>query len=169
MSAIFSPCGRYRYTLSRELPDGTPGRTLLMLMLNPSTADAAQNDPTITRCIGLARREGCGRLLVGNMYALRSTDPKGLWKVQNPVGSENDYHIKSMLLQASIVVCAWGNHCKPQRFRDLLASFSRFPLLPRPPAMNCLGINTNGAPKHPLYLRSDAVIVPWDSARWLND
>ncbi len=163
---MFSPCGQYRYTLSRELPDGTPGRTLMMLMLNPSTADATVNDPTITRCIGLARREGFGRLLVGNMYALRSTDPQGLWRVVNPVGPDNHYHIKSMLLQASRVVCAWGNHCKPQRFRDLIASFDRFPKLSAPPRFHCLGANANGAPKHPLYLRQDVPIIPWDSARW---
>lgn len=138
----------------------------MMLMLNPSTADATLNDPTITRCIGLARREGFGRLVVGNMYALRSTDPKGLWRVADPVGPENDYHIKAMLLQSSMVICAWGNHCKPQRFWDLIASFELFPQLPTQSRFHCLGTNASGAPKHPLYLRADTAIVPWDPGKW---
>ena len=74
MSAIISPCGRYRYRLDRRWGDG---RTMGFIMLNPSTADAENDDPTIRRCIGFAKREGCDAIAVVNLYALREGRPEG--------------------------------------------------------------------------------------------
>ena len=74
--AHFSPCERYRYRLWRCW-DASKWK-LAIIGLNPSTATHEEDDPTIRRCIGFAKRDGYGGLLMLNLFALRSTDPKGL-------------------------------------------------------------------------------------------
>src|SRR5437588_2477108 len=86
-SAVFSPDGRYRYLLTRRL--GRSRRVATFIMLNPSTADAINNDPTIRKCVGFARRWGCGLLQVVNLFALRATEPRVLRAAADPVGPEN--------------------------------------------------------------------------------
>ena len=85
--AVFSPCQRFRYTLMREWSDGPK---LMFEMCNPSKATAEISDPTVTRCIGHAKRLGFGGLWVGNIFALRSTDPDLLYEVEDPIGPENE-------------------------------------------------------------------------------
>ena len=95
MSAIISPCGRYRYVLKRNLPQAIRWvKPCLFVMLNPSVADAELDDPTIRRCIGFAKREGCTELTVVNLFAYRSTDPEGLLiQTRDPIGDMNDAYI----------------------------------------------------------------------------
>jgi hypothetical protein len=155
--ARFSPSGRYRYTLSREL--GAGHGVVAFLMLNPSTATETENDPTIRRCIGFARAWGYRRLEVLNLFALRSTDPAGLLEVE-PVGPENDAAIAEIARAADRVVCAWGTHSGGvhkllvDRERRVLELLSGVPL-------SCLATAQDGRPRHPLYLRSDLKPVPW--------
>jgi len=111
-SAVISPCGLYRYRLSRQWTE--PSYSLAFVMLNPSTADAEVDDPTIRRCIGFARREGYGGIEVVNLYAFRATSPDDLWKAKDPCGPENEGHLIS-IARASVgygtpIVCAWGAH-----------------------------------------------------------
>lgn len=90
-SAEISPCGQYRYKLMRSILQVVGwDKPALFIMLNPSTADADIDDPTVRRCIGFAKREMCSSLTVVNLYALRATDPRQLMKHQNPVGPLND-------------------------------------------------------------------------------
>ena len=97
MTAILSPCGRYRYRLERDLGAiGAMRGSVAFVMLNPSTADATTGDPTIRRCIGYARAWSYAKLIVGNAYAWRSTDPAGLWTADDPVGPENDQHLEQI-------------------------------------------------------------------------
>ena len=96
--AVLSPCGTWRYELPREWGNGN---RLVVVMLNPSTADAEKDDPTIRRVIGFAKSHGFGNLLVLNIFALRSTDPDGLRVAQDPVGPDNDAHIHEALLDPS--------------------------------------------------------------------
>jgi len=146
-TAEFSHCGRYRYALKRRWSDDP---ACMFLMLNPSTADANLPDPTITRCIGFAQRWGYGALLVGNIFALRSTDPKGL-RTLWPVGPLNNQWILKMAEESAIVVAAWGNHGTLfGRSGQVEILMSHFDLM-------CLGVTSSGEPKHPLYLRSDLV------------
>jgi hypothetical protein len=151
--AIFSGCRTYRYQLHRHWDGGEEGR-ILWIMLNPSTADETNNDPTITRCIQFSKDWGYECLAIGNAYALRSTDPKGLKLVRDPVGEENDHHLFEMATFAHKVVVAWGNHAKADRVAQIRKLLAGTPLF-------CLGTNKNGMPKHPLYLRGDTPLQPW--------
>lgn len=97
--AVLSTCGRYRYRLTRTWSQNRPPATFIML--NPSTADAHEDDKTIRRCIGYARRWGLGGLVVVNLYGYRSTNPDELWKVEDPVGPDNDHHLRAVLADAA--------------------------------------------------------------------
>lgn len=151
--AVFSPCGKYRYTLERPLGILHHG-TVLWLMLNPSTADAKTNDATIRRCIGFSRLWEFGHMLVGNLYAWRSTDPAGLWTAPDPVGPDNDVHLVRLAQRADRIVCAWGSHAQGPRVRALLELLAGRQLF-------CLGTTVMGAPKHPVRLASDTALVPY--------
>jgi hypothetical protein len=144
MSVWYSPCQSWRYLLERDLGEGEG--TLNFVMLNPSTADAVRNDPTVTRCIGFARRWGFRRLLVTNLFALRSPVPRALRAAGDPVGPENDAYILRAARRADRVLCAWGTH-GPLRNREaeVLALLRDVPL-------EHLGLTRSGQPRHPLYL-----------------
>ena len=149
--ATWSPCKNYRYTLRREIGafGGRPnGRVVVFLMLNPSTADETVNDPTISRCIAFSQAWGFDELTIVNTYALRSTDPKGLWKVADPVGPENDAAILAACERADLVVCAWGKNAKSDRIGQL-----RRLLMGQASKLHALKLNNDGSPAHPLYLK----------------
>src|SRR5689334_19453129 len=109
-NAVISACGRYRYVLTRQVGPGS--RRATFVMLNPSTADATNDDPTIRRCIGFAREWGCGRLVVLNLFAFRATDPADLKRAIDPVGPENRDWFERTLRPPhdGPLVCAWGVH-----------------------------------------------------------
>ena len=155
--AIISPCGRYRYRLTRG-----EGRRLAFVMLNPSTADASQDDPTIRRCLAFAKREGYDGIDVANVYAWRATDPRELFAAGNPFG-DNDRHLICTALLHDVVVCAWGANVFPshaEHTRKILSE-SRNGHRPR---LVCLGTTKNGSPRHPLYVRGDTPLIDWPSA-----
>jgi hypothetical protein len=140
--ATISACGKYRYELWREWDSSLP--KLVFIMLNPSTADASKDDPTIRRCIGFAKREGCGSVSIINLFAYRSSDPKELIKVGDPFG-DNENFLKIFLYQDTRIIAAWGN----------IPKGLKMPVLEEV-EVECLGITKLGNPKHPLYLPSDA-------------
>ena len=150
MSAVISPCGNYRYLLQREWLIGYGAA--LFVMLNPSTADAAQDDPTIRRCVGFAKSWGCGMLEVVNLYAFRATKPVDMFAAIDPVGPANDSHIAAAAHRAKIIVAAWGASAKADRASAVLRNLSDH-------AVHALGVTNNGSPRHPLYLRSDARLI----------
>ena len=93
-TADFGDNGRYRYSLTRQWGDrGISGDGLLWVMLNPSTATADRNDPTLRKIIGFTKRLGNKRLRVVNLYGLVATKPADLYRAEDPVGPENDAHI----------------------------------------------------------------------------
>lgn len=153
-SATISPCGLYRYRLGRRWEaDGT---TLLFIMLNPSTADASVDDPTIRRCIGFGRKLGHRAIDVVNLFAFRSTQPRVLVTAQDPIGPDNNKHIFQAIGSASAVICAWGAfaYTKPELRRRARVVTTMVPT----DRTWALGITAQGAPAHPLYLRADAVL-----------
>lgn len=153
--AILSGCGTYRYFLRRQLvADSERPRIVTFCMLNPSTADATVDDPTIRRCMAFAERLNGTSLHVINLYALRATDPRELRTHPDPVGPANDRALKALSVYNGGVICAWGRHARPERIREALALFGTAQLW-------CLGVNKDGSPKHPLYLPGNAPLVPW--------
>lgn len=158
--AVISDCGLYRYTLHRPPEVRHPERsTAALVMLNPSTADATQDDPTIRRCRGFARAWGCAGLTVLNLYALRSPDPAALWKAVDPIGPENDDYLRRIAREYGDVVCAWGGNAKPDRVATFLRIMARAAA-----RLWCLGMTKDGSPRHPLYVRADQPLVPWTAA-----
>lgn len=167
MSATISPCGLYRYTLSRhwgwaDFPEdaraGYHGGDVLWVMLNPSTADAENNDPTINRCIAFSKAAGRYGLNVVNLYAFRATLPNTLWHVEDPIGPENDDHICAMAEASNLIICAWGKN-GPVTDRALHVRG----LLENRGPVHYLRLNKDGSPGHPLYL--PGALKP---ARWLQ-
>lgn len=114
-SAVFCPNECHRYLLTRTWDSGYG--TMLFVMLNPSTADANMDDPTIRRCMGFARREHFGGIEVVNLYAYRATDPRELNRASNVVGRENDQYILEAVERAGMVVAAWGGNVGPHSAR----------------------------------------------------
>ena len=166
-TAILSENGVYRYRLTIPIGDGPTlhGPQMLFVMLNPSTADAEQDDPTIRRCLGYARREGCSVLDVVNLFAYRATNPRELARgpqFPSPVGPENDRHIRDAASEAQIVVVAWGGSVprrpawsnRPREVFRMICQEGRCPyMLGRP--------TKEGQPKHPLYLPASAPLLPY--------
>lgn len=150
-TAEFSPCERYRYRLGRYWDNHlSPDESwVTFLMLNPSTADASIDDPTIRRCIGSGRDWGFRRVEIVNIFALRSTDPKNLRRVDDPVGPGNDAAILDACQGASLVVVAWGNHgMYLNRGNSVLGTLRSCGITTK-----AFGMTGKNQPLHPLYLR----------------
>ena len=151
--AAFSQDRVYRYRLWRAWPPAEYGveliGSLVVIGLNPSTADETEDDPTIRRCIGFAKRLGMARLEMLNLFAYRSTDPRELGRVDAPVGPYNDNAIREVCASSSLIVAAWGTR------GDLHGRDAEVVKLLQSRRVWCLGKTKNGHPKHPLYLRAD--------------
>ncbi|MGI0011840.1 MAG: DUF1643 domain-containing protein [Nitrososphaera sp.] len=139
-----------------SLSPSANGGLCLFVMLNPSTADKMKNDPTINRCIAYARAWGFGTLEVVNLFAFRSTDPGQLHEVDDPIGPENDRYILNRATLADCIVAAWGNHGALLGRSDQVRRFLA------PKAVQCLGLNKTGEPKHPLYVARDQGLIGLD-------
>lgn len=160
ISAEFSDDEKYRYTLTRRWSDGP---CVAFLMFNPSTATATSDDPTIRKCIGFAQRWKYGRLIILNLFAYRSPDPRAIRKLGlDAVGPDNGMWIIKSLETAKELICAWG--CAQHtveidaRVNALIQTIKtadyRFPI-------NCLGYRLDGHPRHPLMLRYDTPRIPF--------
>lgn len=173
--AHISKDGKYRYLLWREWRGGTPDNwrwfgatdgngtplgepeSCLFIMLNPSTADGTQDDPTIRRCVGFAKFWGYDRLEVVNLFAYRATDPRELMNLSldEAVGPENRERVFSAVSMAKMIVCAWGAH------GDYLGQDETLLGWIDPRERYCLGITKDGAPRHPLYLPLTSEPIPF--------
>jgi hypothetical protein len=151
-AAVISDCGQYRYLLSRQI--GLSDRVVTFIGLNPSTADATLDDPTIRRCIGFAKRRDAGLLVMVNLFGLRSTDPRALRGHAAPVGPDNDSWIDRAVSMADIAIAAWGNGGGLMGRSDAVRG--RFQQ-----RLEALAITKIGMPKHPLYVKADAETVPY--------
>lgn len=144
--AQFSECGQYRYSLWRRWDPEKPVATFVML--NPSTADAIDNDPTVERCQRRAEKMGYGGLRVANIFAYRSTDPQALYDHTEPIGEENDAAILEAAQDAGIVICAWGSHGNHLgRGAAVIKMLQEAGI-----ELHYLQLNKDGTPKHPLYV-----------------
>jgi hypothetical protein len=146
--AIFDITGTYRYSLWRIWSRNHP--RIAFIMLNPSSAGARYNDPTIRRCIQFARFWGFGALEVVNLFAYRTADPRVLSRVSDPLGPDNDHFLARAVEQAHTVIAAWG-----ARGALLKRDQAVLTLLARCARVYCLGLTKGGHPRHPLYVRND--------------
>lgn len=162
--AVISGCGKYRYQLTRTWDDQARRRAVF-IMLNPSTADERQDDPTIRRCMGFARAWDCGSLVVLNLFAIRATNPVVMLADNDPEGPDNWEHFRRFIddpedwitRERDIVVCAWGAHgAHRDQDKTVMGWLDRFAAHPQ-----CLGITKGGQPKHPLYIAANTPLQPY--------
>lgn len=165
--AIFSTCGKYRYALGRMWTPATHHdrtKVLVVIGLNPSTADERQDDPTIRRCISFAKAWGHHGLTMLNLFAFRATDPKDMKAAiangLDAYGGPAQEEALRVFTEKRRVLCAWGanvddrtlaGHAKP------VVAMVR--LLGR--ELVHLGLTDAGHPKHPLYLKGDLQPTRW--------
>ncbi len=153
--ADFSDDGLYRFTLLRQWNPELP--SIAFLCLNPSTATAEIPDPTVTRCVQFSKDWCFGRFWMLNLFAWRSTDPKGLLTTDDPIGSRNDQAIAETIAAVDVVCCAWGTHSG--KVRPLIAARVPQVLAMIPEAKRfCLKLNGDGQPGHPLFLKGDLTL-----------
>lgn len=161
-AASFSPCGSCRYSLDRWEGDRNQP-FVFWLGMNPSTADASVDDPTICREWGFTKRFGLNRMVKFNVSPYRATDPKNL--MLSPFEREyQDNLIKGLIIasQADIVVLAHG--VLPAMIKPWGETWYRG--LDQGGIMTrCLGTTKDGSPRHPLYLRKDALLIEF-SLNW---
>lgn len=144
--AIFSDCGRYRYLLRRTWDQAKP--RALFVMLNPSTANANRDDPTIRSCVRLVKALGYGSVEVVNLFGLISADPGELLKASDPIGPGNEHAVQAAVTRCAVVILAWG------AFQIAAERSQFFCEWIRAVQPQCFGKTKAGAPKHPLYIKT---------------
>jgi len=162
--AVLSADQKYRYLLGRcwddlsaeeeaALGTGSPWEVYaiptIFVMLNPSTADALKDDPTIRKCIGFARKSGRTRIVVANLFAWRASDPKALTKVSDPVGPCNQEAISWAISLCGDAVAAWGR-MPSKRVRNIAVRSMGTTKMRK--TLHCYGKTKDGEPRHPLML-----------------
>lgn len=149
--AVISPCQQYRYSLTRQWNADLP--TLMFIGLNPSTADATNDDPTLRRCIGFAKSWGYGGVIMANLFAYRATKPTDMKAAPDPIGIDNDQWLLTLANQSQLIVAAWGNHGsfleRSSAVKQLIGD------------LHYLSLNGSGEPKHPLYIKANTQPTPW--------
>lgn len=164
MSAIISDCKNYRYVLKREIIQPIRWvKPCLFIMLNPSKADASINDPTIKKCMKFAKREGCTKLTVINLFALRSTNADELLIHSDPEGMHNGGHQVTEIENNRFgpIICAWGSHKSIKKTNydvdTLIQIIKNEGVQPL-----CFKINKDGNPMHPLYVPDNAKLIAYN-------
>ncbi|WP_150202526.1 DUF1643 domain-containing protein [Streptococcus constellatus] len=150
--AIISKDKIYRYKLSRTWDSTKP--TILFIGLNPSIADENVDDPTITRCINFAKDWGYGTLLMANLFAFRSTYPKDIYLIDDPIGKDNDHYLLECVTQSDLIVACWGNNGTYMNREKVITELV--------PNLYCLQKNKNGTPHHPLRPPRNIHPVPFN-------
>lgn len=153
-TAWYSEDMAYRYNLTILWADGP---ILTTIGLNPSTATAFADDPTIRRGIGFAKSLGCSGYRMLNAFALRSTDPKVLFASKDPVGSENTYDYLKRQSTETTVAC-WGAAIQSRSWKHVYRGHNIADALPN---LVCFQKTKNGHPAHPLYLKADLKPIPF--------
>lgn len=164
MTAIISPCSKFRYRLERDVQ--MDGLTFAYFGINPSTADATLDDATVRKWIGFTKVNGGRRFIVGNVSAFRATDVRALARelISPAQHRENLDHIQRIITDADILVPCWGNRSKAPRhmhndFDTVLAM-----LLTSGKPVRHFGLTASNDPKHPLMLGYDTPLTGWRMA-----
>lgn len=165
MSAIISKCGKYRYRLDRAI--SMFGPPIGFILHNPSTADAEKNDPTSRRGIVFVKSWGGSHMIFINPWAGRATISSELWQMEDPIGPDNDFHIRMVAQEISegggFMVAAWGNVVPPKHLRESVRLRINSVLKIIKDArceIRALGFTQSGAPRHPLYVPGNVIPKP---------
>ena len=150
-SAILSDCRKYRYSLSRIWDNSKP--YVLVIGLNPSTADENVDDRTVKKCENYAKNWGFGGLKVVNLFAFRATLPVDMMRADNPVGFDNDRYIKELSKDAALTIVAWGNDGSYLGRDKEVLKLIKNPM--------CININKTGQPSHPLFQKKELKSRPY--------
>jgi hypothetical protein len=163
-TAIFSEDRQYRYTLRIAWDESKP--FVQFIGLNPSTADEIKDDNTVRRCKRFAQRWNFGGMIMTNIFAYRSTDPRPMKAHSNPIGetgsfslgrqrftNRNDYYLALTRTEVTQCSAAWGNHGL-----HLNRCFAVTKLLS---SLRCFRITKVGQPEHPLYVPYSITLVPF--------
>lgn len=153
---VLSECEKYRYVLWRIWDDTKP--KWMFVLLNPSKATEAVDDPTVTRQIERAKRGGAGGIIIVNTAAIRETDSDIATRDPEPIGPHNHFWIKNMLPQCDTVIAGWGP--KAARFAGgdkVMRLFEEEGV-----TVYALKVNKDGSPAHPLYIAYDAELIPYN-------
>lgn len=154
----FSPDRRHRYSLIHRWNPLFGDRLILWIGLNPSTADEAQLDPTLTRIGSFSAREGFDGFWMTNLFGLRTPYPEEMMKADDPVGPENDAALLRAAERCERIVAAWGVCGEYQSRADAVVKlFAGRELW-------CLGTTKEGHPRHPLYVAGVQPLVRWTPA-----
>jgi len=168
--ASISPDGLYRYMLLRRW--NREGDLVLFVGLNPSTANAYADDPTVRRCMSFAKEWGYGGLMMVNLFAMRSTDPSLLLHRPDPVGPENNGWIHAANIGCETTVIMWGDKGDLKGRDKEVLEILQNPQMEK--SIRCFGRTKRGNPRHPLYLKkstqledffdADAVVASKETA-----
>jgi hypothetical protein len=152
-NAMFSPCRKWRYWLTRIWDDELP--LCGLVGLNPSIADEKSDDATIRRCVSFAKQWGNGGMVMLNLFAIVATDPKRLVAGgEDLIGKENDRWLKHYANRCDPMFVAWGNLSKSSFRTRALAVRS---ILDEP--LWCLGLTTTGFPRHPSRIEKEPMPI----------
>lgn len=156
-SAILSDCGLYRYRLERRWG---PQKPWVFILINPSTADDVEDDPTVTRLVERAKRGGAGGIVVLNLFAFRSAYPTDMMAAADPIGPDNDRHLLEVCAEADEVICGWGADGRfMDRDKQVVAMLRQHGITAK-----CLQVNKDGTPRHPLYVAYSKQPIPYELA-----
>ncbi len=166
--AIFSADRRYRYRLTRRIGGGESA--VMFLMLNPSRADESQDDPTIRKCRGFAKRWGYGIMHAVNLSPYRATHPANLYEAlpePKRVRRQNTNIVLETASESELIVLAYGNPA--ERLANTKGTRGRVRRVTRlltesGNELHCLGITNSGYPRHPVRIAYDTplqVYEPW--------
>lgn len=172
---ILSPCRKYRYTLWREwqgsldmlasnalLTALNEDKFLMVIGLNPSTADETKDDPTIRKCIGFAKRWGYGALCMTNLFAWRDTKPENMLNAADPIGPLNDRYLFGAATRAGMILAAWGKKGNHMHRASFVGNCINGMVRPDGlPMLHCLRANGDGSPEHPLYVPYETTPMAW--------
>lgn len=161
MSAVISDCGAYRYHLRREISNNPQGASILFIGVNPSTADALQDDATVRKWRGFSERWGFSGFEVVNLFAYRATDVGQLAVCADPIGPDNNDYLQRSIFFADLVVPCWGSRGKlPPSLHPRIEEVKRM-LRERATRVSHFGLTASGDPKHPLMLGYDTKLAAW--------
>lgn len=146
--AVFSDDRKYRYQLNIEWDSTRP--KAMCIGLNPSTANEVDNDPTINRLIGILKNNGYGGFIMTNLFGLVSPYPEDLRVCPDPIKETDKWMVDAHSKCQDVIFC-WGNFKQAEHRQKIIKC--------RYPDALCFGINSNGSPKHPLYLKSNTQVI----------